>query len=149
MNQSGESHTPRRYRPRWLRWFGLARGRPVGFALLAITVLTLTVLDTRLQRDRRSEMFDLYQQLVPRERLNDGVIVVAIDDASLAALGQWPWPRSRLAELVDRIAAQHPAAIAIDAIFAEPDRLSPRQQGALLVKSGFADVAGIVGSLPD
>ena len=127
----------------------MARGRPVGFVLLGITVLVLTVLDTRVQRDRRTEMFDLYQQLVPRERLNDGVVVVAIDDASLGAMGQWPWPRSKLAEIVDRIAAQHPAAIAIDAIFPEPDRLSPRQQGELLVKSGFADAAKIMGGLPD
>ncbi len=141
--------SPRRHRSRWLRWFGLARGRPVGFVLLGITVLVLTLLDTRVQRDRRTEMFDLYQQLVPRERLNDGVIVVAIDDASLSAMGQWPWPRSKLAEIVDRIAAQHPAAIAIDAIFPEPDRLSPRQQGALLAKSGFAEVGKILDGLPD
>ncbi len=114
-----------------------------------MAVLVLTLMDSRVQRDRRSEMFDLYQHLVPRERVNDGVIVVAIDDASLSAMGQWPWPRSKLAEIIDRIAAQHPAAIAIDAFFPEPDRLSPRQQGLLLVKSGFSDVAKILDQLPD
>ena len=150
MNNPEESEQqPRRRRPRWQRWFGLARGRPIGFVLLTLAVLVLTLMDTRVQHDRRSEMFDFYQRLMPRERLNDGVIVVAIDDASLSAMGQWPWPRSRLAQLVDRIAAQHPAAIAIDAFFPEPDRLSPRQQGELLVKSGFTNVAGILDQLPD
>ncbi len=137
------------HRPRWLRWLALVRQQPAGFALLLLAVLALTLADTPLQRDRRDELFDYYQHLAPRPRLNDGVIVVAIDDASLAALGQWPWPRSRLAEIVDRIAAQYPAAIAIDAIFAEPDRLSPRLQGALLAKSGFTDVAKMLDSLPD
>ena len=144
-----QSRAPRGRRPRRVRWFGLGRGRPLGLALLAAAVLAMALLDTRVQRDRRTEMFDLYQHLVPRERVNDGVIVVAIDDASLAAMGQWPWPRSKLAEIIDRIAAQHPAAIAIDAIFAEPDRLSPRQQGDLLLKSGFTGIAGVVEGLPD
>lgn len=139
----------RRHRPRWLHRFGLARGRPLGFALLALAVLAIALTDTRVQRDRRTEIFDLYQHLMPRERVNDGVIVVAIDDSSLAAMGQWPWPRSKLAEIIDRIAAQHPAAIAIDALFPEPDRLSPRQQGLLLVNSGFAELAGTVSTLPD
>ena len=50
--------------------------------------------------------------------------VVDIDDVSLAALGQWPWPRYRVAELIDRIAAGHPAAIAMDIVFPEADRTS-------------------------
>lgn len=51
-------------------------------------------------------------------------VVVDIDDASLAALGQWPWPRYRIAQLIGRIAAAHPAAIAMDIVFPEPDRTS-------------------------
>ena len=51
-------------------------------------------------------------------------VVVDIDDVSLSALGQWPWPRYRLAELIGRIAAEHPSAIAMDVVFPEPDRAS-------------------------
>lgn len=53
-----------------------------------------------------------------------GTVVVDIDDASLSALGQWPWPRYRVAQLIDRIAAAHPSAIAMDILFPEPDRTS-------------------------
>ncbi|HZR34692.1 MAG TPA: CHASE2 domain-containing protein [Nevskia sp.] len=127
----------------------MSRGRRAGLALLVLAVLLLGALDSRVQRDRRNELFDFYQHLVPRQRLNDGVVVVAIDDASLQAMGQWPWPRSKMAELVDRIAAEHPAAIAIDALFAEPDRLSPKQQGLLLLKAGYSGLAGALDSLPD
>ncbi|MDR3417409.1 MAG: CHASE2 domain-containing protein [Nevskia sp.] len=128
---------------------GMTRGHFLGVLLLGASVLVLTLLDSPLQRSRRTEVFDLYQRAVPRQRVNDGVVVIAVDDASLRAMGQWPWPRSKLAEVVDRIAAQKPAAIAIDALFSEPDRLSPQQQRALLTNAGFADAARSMGELPD
>ena len=51
-------------------------------------------------------------------------VVVDIDDVSLAAIGQWPWPRYRLAALIERIAAERPAAIALDILLPEADRAS-------------------------
>ena len=51
-------------------------------------------------------------------------VVVDIDDVSLSAGGQWPWPRYRMAALVERIAEAGPAALALDILFAEPDRTS-------------------------
>ena len=61
----------------------------------------------------------------PRERMAAPAVIVAIDERSIAALGQWPWPRDRLAALVDRIAAAKPRAIALDILLPEPDRFSP------------------------
>lgn len=132
-----------------MRFVGLLRGRRAGLGLLVLALLALSLFDSRVQRDRRNELFDFYQHLYPRERVNDGVVVVAIDDASLQAMGQWPWPRSKLAELVQRIAAQRPAAIAIDALFAEPDRLSPKQEALLLLKAGYTGAAAALDQLPD
>jgi HD-GYP domain-containing protein (c-di-GMP phosphodiesterase class II) len=51
-------------------------------------------------------------------------VVIDIDESSVAAVGQWPWPRYRLARLIDQVAAQHPAAIALDIVLPEPDRTS-------------------------
>jgi len=51
-------------------------------------------------------------------------VVVDIDDVSLSAVGQWPWPRYRLAALVERIAAERPSAIALDVLLPEADRVS-------------------------
>lgn len=51
-------------------------------------------------------------------------VVVDVDDVSLSAVGQWPWPRYRMASLVEAIADKKPAAIALDILFAEPDRTS-------------------------
>jgi serine phosphatase RsbU (regulator of sigma subunit)/CHASE2 domain-containing sensor protein len=129
--------------------FGFSRRRHYAIAAMLLAAALLSLFDGRVERDRRNEMFDLYQQLVPRQRINDGVVVVAIDDTSLQAMGQWPWPRSVLAKVIDRIAAEHPAAIAIDALFPEPDRLSPRQEGLLLQSQGYAGVASMMEQLPD
>ena len=51
-------------------------------------------------------------------------VVVDIDDVSLAAVGQWPWPRYRMAALIQAIDAGKPASIGIDVLFSEPDRSS-------------------------
>lgn len=55
----------------------------------------------------------------------EGVVVVDIDRDALAAAGPWPWSRATLAQLVEAVAAARPAAIALDILLAEPDRLSP------------------------
>ncbi|MDR1649441.1 MAG: adenylate/guanylate cyclase domain-containing protein [Synergistaceae bacterium] len=53
-------------------------------------------------------------------------VLVDIDDRSLAAVGQWPWPRAMLAELLARIAEGGAAAIGVDILMPEPDRTSLR-----------------------
>jgi adenylate cyclase len=74
----------------------------------------------------RNNLFDQYQRWQPRVYAEAPVRIVDIDDESLARLGQWPWPRTRLAEMVDQLTATGVAAIGFDVIFAEPDRTSPQ-----------------------
>src|SRR5690606_17211786 len=75
---------------------------------------------------QRLAIFDLYQQLHPRPALLDiPVRVVEIDEAALRARGQWPWPRTDLAALVDRLSALGAAVVVLDVILAEYDRTSP------------------------
>lgn len=73
----------------------------------------------------RHALFDGYQKLFPRERRSAPAVIVAIDEAALERYGQWPWPRTRVAELIGRIAGARPAAIGVDLLFPEPDRFSP------------------------
>ena len=70
--------------------------------------------------------FDTYQRLKPRAYRPMPVRIVDIDDESLQRLGQWPWPRKLFAQLIDRLNALGAAAIALDIVFPEADRTSPR-----------------------
>jgi adenylate cyclase len=97
--------------------------------LFGLAVLTNLVIlrggDPLLVRIMREQTMDQFQRLSPRPHIEQPVRVVDIDEAALAQFGQWPWPRDRLAELVDKLDALGVAAIAFDIAFAEPDRLSP------------------------
>lgn len=67
------------------------------------------------------------------------VVIVAIDEPSLHAVGRWPWPRSRHADLIERISAYEPRVIGLDLLLPEPDNLRPEQDAALagaLARSG-------------
>lgn len=91
--------------------------------IAGLTVLRVT--DPFVVRNMRETAFDLLQRLTPRQYVDAPVRIVDIDERSLELLGQWPWPRDILAELVDRLHAAGASTIAFDVIFAEPDRLSP------------------------
>src|SRR5205823_2768267 len=62
-----------------------------------------------------------------RVRTTAPVVIVAVDEPSLKAIGQWPWPRQIVAQLVEKILAGHPVALGIDMLWPEPDRLSPQR----------------------
>ena len=69
----------------------------------------------------RNTAFDLFQNISPRESISsDAVIVLDIDDQSLSEIGQWPWPRSVLADLVNKTYLS--ASLGFDIVFAEFDR---------------------------
>jgi adenylate cyclase len=85
----------------------------------------LRISDPYPLEELRDRMFDLYQVMRPRARAEKPVVIVDIDEASLRAIGQWPWPRTRLADLVTRLTELGAAVIAFDVIFPEPDRTSP------------------------
>ena len=84
----------------------------------------------------RNLTFDEFQNWNPRLYDPDlPVRIVTIDEASLDKLGQWPWPRGRVAELTEKLTELGAAAIAFDFVFSEPDRLS-RAQIADMVQPG-------------
>ena len=101
------------------------RGRALPLLLLALAGLALENFEATPLASLRNAQFDRYQRQMPRPRDAEPVVVVGIDSASLAAYGQWPWPRQLMARLVDQIMAGQPLALGIDIVFAEADRYSP------------------------
>jgi adenylate cyclase len=107
---------------RWARQFGLTRA--ICFLLL-LALVPLRILDPPPLEEIRLRTFDFYQSLRPRETMSPPVVIVDIDEVSLKDIGQWPWPRTIVADLVTQLTELGVAAIAFDVIFAEPDRMSP------------------------
>lgn len=107
-------------------WKGLTRWSQYWApAFLLVFAAFLKIQEPRWALDFQDRVFDQFQRFKPRLYEDVGVRVVDIDDESLARLGQWPWPRTQVARLVDRLRSQGAKSIAFDALFAEPDRTSP------------------------
>ena len=103
--------------------FGLAR--LVGLGALAVA-LVIKIVDPQLLESLQLRTFDVYQTIKPRQQSEPlPVTIVDIDEKSLAAFGQWPWPRTLVADLVARMMSDGAAAVAFDILFPESDRLSP------------------------
>lgn len=99
------------------------------FPLGLLCALLLVQFQDPLFRMRiRDLAFDQLQKLHPATYADDiPVRVVAIDDPSLAAVGQWPWPRTVMAQIVDQLTALGARVVVMDLILAESDRTSPEQ----------------------
>ena len=102
------------------------RGRTLPLFFLLLAVLALGNFDSTPLASLRNAEFDRYQQLMPRIRDEEPVIVVGIDSQSLVKYGQWPWSRDIIANLVGTVLAGKPHALGIDIVFAEPDRFAPQ-----------------------
>src|ERR1700712_4840567 len=108
---------------RWLkRRFGFAR-----LACLALLVgfAMARSYDPAPVEELRVRTFDAFQRVDPRKKTQWPVTIVDIDDKSLEKFGQWPWPRTRLADLGTELTNLGAAVIAFDVVFSEPDRLNP------------------------
>ncbi|GAB5469897.1 MAG: adenylate/guanylate cyclase domain-containing protein [Rhodospirillales bacterium] len=103
----------------------------VPLAVLAAGLL-LRLADPQPLQEIRLRAFDLYQRLEPPPPSGLPVKIVDIDEASLQRLGQWPWPRSLLADLTQRASDAGARALVFNLVFAEPDRLTPEALLALL-----------------
>jgi adenylate cyclase len=104
----------------------------------------------------RNQTFDLYQRIQPREYVDPmgvagvGIKLIDVDDESLNKIGQWPWPRTVIAELIARATNAGAYALVFDVVFAEPDRTSP-EQFLLQLGNGpeLAKVSKVIGALPN
>jgi adenylate cyclase len=94
--------------------------------LTLVCATVLQVVDPLPAQIMRNATFDQFQRLKPRRYQASPVKIIDIDDASLNKLGQWPWPRTRIAELIGLLKKAKPQAIAFDILFTEADRTSPQ-----------------------
>lgn len=119
MAHSPEGEPPARLPAPRTRWRAIAAG--LGFTALVFAVLwhpprTLVILEGRI--------YDSFLRQAPHRPAGTVPVVVDIDEESLRRYGQWPWPRYRVAQLLGRLRELGASAVALDIVFAEPDRTS-------------------------
>ncbi|MDB5885981.1 MAG: adenylate/guanylate cyclase [Polaromonas sp.] len=125
----------------------LTKGVEAGLVLAFIFfALTAWLINPEFVQRQRSLQFDQFQRWhLPVERPSS-VRIIDIDEASLKKYGQWPWPRTRLAELVESLHAAGAKVIVLDILLTEPDRTAPRAMAKMWQNEG---VAAALAGLPD
>lgn len=104
----------------------------MGLCILGV-LISIRIWDPLPVKLLRFQSFDLYQRTQPRTVKENQIVIVDIDESSLAQYGQWPWPRNVMAELVRKIVDSGAKVIGFDIVFAEADRLSPTHMARSLI----------------
>jgi adenylate cyclase len=121
--------------------------------IILFFAVVIRIADPQPVQQLRLVGFDQFQKIMPREYKDLPVRIVDIDDKSLEALGQWPWPRTVIADLLQKLANAGAAAVAFDILFAEPDRTSPQniigQWQQYVSSSEKEELSDLIAKLPD
>ncbi|WP_415405514.1 CHASE2 domain-containing protein [Sulfurovum sp. CS9] len=88
-----------------------------------------------LNNNLRDFLFNIRGELPKSDR----IVIIDIDEASLKEFGQWPWPRSVVSELINKLSDADAGIIGLDIVFAEPDQTSPHRI-ALKIKDNTANL---------
>lgn len=105
-------------------------------ALMLLVIFLLQLVQPTSLASLGNQVFDSYARADPRPYTPVPVKIVDIDEESLRRQGQWPWPRTEMARLLQRLTDAGASTIALDIVFSEPDRTSPNQLAANLERDG-------------
>lgn len=131
LDQAGEFELerpkpPSRKTPWWRKF---RAGTLLAWGVL-IGALVLRWVDPIVIETLRNKAFDVYQQLDPRPEGKYPVAIIDLDEKALSEVGQWPWPRNKIAEMIEKLGNLGVAVVGFDIIFAEYDRTSPEKIAA-------------------
>jgi adenylate cyclase len=99
-------------------WTGVA----TTLALLVLAMIVPGALE-----EAANATYDFQVSRLPRQGTSAAPVIIEVDEASLELFGQWPWPRYRLARLLDALTQSGASAVGIDVMFPERDRSSPAE----------------------
>jgi len=115
----------------------------IGF-ILTLSVLAAYSLHWSFCEGIELKFYDMRSKLRQNLAAADEVVLVSIDDSSLAAIGRWPWPRWRLAALVDKLSSAGAKVVGLDIVLSEDEynpglteikRLQDRYDGLLSARA--------------
>ncbi|RXJ69321.1 adenylate/guanylate cyclase domain-containing protein [Halarcobacter ebronensis] len=95
--------------------------------LLATTLTSIYINFDKLPNSLDNRLRDYFFTIRGTIKDNESVVIIDVDEASLAEVGQWPWSRPKVSELLEKLTQANTAIIAFDIVFAEPDKSSPHR----------------------
>jgi serine/threonine-protein kinase len=98
----------------------------IGLTITFVVLVTMWVRPSFLETIEH-KLFDLRLKWFGSGAPAQNIALVAIDEESITKLGRWPWPRSRIAALVDLLAAKGAKVIGLGLILSEPEESSGLQ----------------------
>ncbi len=98
---------------------------------VVVTVLVLFTTDTRILDLIELKTYDLRLQSRRPLQPDPAVVLALIDEKSLDQVGRWPWPRSKIARLIDILSRAEAKVIGFDIGFLEPDDIAVENDSAL------------------
>ncbi len=124
------------------------------FTFLLCFLASLVVLsgsDFDLRKRLQFLVFDYYNKALPREKpVNQEVVIIDIDENSLRRIGQWPWPRTTISDLILNLKDLGAKSVGFDMVFAEEDRTSPHRISENLPNSDeYEEALQVLKNLPD
>ena len=106
---------------------GADNGRKAAIGLLVLLASAQIAFGEVGWSQARNLWFDAFQQVAPRAVTNLPAVIIDIDDESLQQFGRWPWPRTRLAQLIEESHRLGALAVGLDMILPEADSQSPQR----------------------
>jgi len=118
----------------------------LGAALLGVTLLGVALQAPFVAR-LEAAAYDLKLNATLPERRDERIVIVDIDDASLAQVGRWPWSRERFARILDNLFAQGAALVVFDIVFAQNEEHASLRQLEQLVHERYGERSEVAGAV--
>lgn len=105
-------------------------GLGISLLFLLLAMVRIDILDAL-----EFKQYDILMGFRGNPTENQDIVLIDIDNDSIEKLGRWPWPRSLIAEGIDKLSAASPKAIGLNIIYSEPDESSTLKELEYLEKS--------------
>ena len=99
----------------------------ISFTIILLILIIIRIQNPEFVKSISSISFDSYQKIFKYNEKQDDIIIVDIDEPSLAKFGQFPWGRNVFSKILENINRENPKSIGFDIFFSEKDKQSPEE----------------------
>ena len=99
----------------------------ISFTIILLILIIIRIQNPEFVKSISSISFDSYQKIFKYNEKQDDIIIVDIDEPSLAKFGQFPWGRNVFSKILENINKENPKSIGFDIFFSEKDKQSPEE----------------------